>query len=419
MNRRPRLLLLTDAFDDRGGGEIVVGHLARALRDWDVGILATTRGRNHAVDEGGLRVFRVHSSYHPRLRPIVSLLNPWVTPSVGSIVRRFRPDVVHAWNVHSHLSYDALRIVRRTGVPVVLTYQDAQPFCYSKYKCWLDRSRPCPTDPDYRADPRTCRSCRQHYLLFPPRNRLARAYLSRFVSAGVSVSNALARALEQNRIPVARVVYNGVPLQEPALAEALAARQPEPDGHDAERHPVLLTGGRLHYFKGQGQAVAALGRIAAEVPQARLVVLGDRGEYRDRLAAEAVDCGVESRVRFPGFLDRAAYYRHLAAADLFLNLSMYLDPFPTVNLEAMALRVPVVGTCYGGTPEAVVDGQTGYIVDPYNLEAVSYRAVSLLNNGRRRAQLGQAGRRRVEQYFTVERMADQYRAIYSSLIGGR
>ena len=413
MNPRPRLLLMADAFDQSGGGEVVVAHLANALRErWDVGVLTTTREGDELVQDGGMTLFRVHSDYHPRLRPILSLLNPQVAPKIAAVVRRFRPDVVHAWNVHSYLSYDSLRLVRRAGVPLVLTYQDAQPFCYSKFKCWVDAGAPCPERPDYRANPRACRSCRQHYWLFPPRNRLVRRYLERYVSRGVSVSNALATALAANDIPEPSVIHNGLPLDEPALVETNARRSRERHGWQIER--LLVTGGRLHFFKGQRQAVTAFARIARETPAARLVILGERGWFRDSLAELAAQLGVAHRVSFPGFLDRAAYYDCLAAADAFLNLSMYLDPFPTVNLESMALAVPVIGTCFGGTPEAVLDGVTGYLVNPYHLDAVVDRCLALLSDGDARNRLGQAGKRRVADVFPVKRMAEQYEAVYLS-----
>lgn len=417
MSRR-RLLLLADAFDGRGGGEVVVGHLAHALRPrWDVAILTTTRGPSEIAREDGLTVFRLHSAYHPRLRPLVSLANPLVTPGAGTAIRRFRPDVVHAWNVHGHLSYDALRLARRAGVPVVLTYQDAQPFCYSKFKCWTDPEVGCPERPDYRADPRTCRSCRQHYWMFPPRNRLVRSALRRRVDRGVSVSAALADALTQNGIPAADVVYNGLPLDDPALVGASGARARA--RHGWGDGPLLVTGGRLHFFKGQRLAVEAFAGVAVERPDASLVVLGERGPFRDGLAELAADLGIGDRVLFPGFLDRAAYHDCLAAADAFLNLSTYLDPFPTVNLEAMAMGVPVVGTCYGGTPEAVLDGETGFLVDPRDVPGVAARALALLDDPSLRERLGAAGRRRVEREFPVERMAGRYEAIYANLhVGG-
>jgi glycosyltransferase involved in cell wall biosynthesis len=413
---RPRLLLLADAFDSQGGGEIVVAHLARALRDsWDVGILTTTRDREEVRQEEGFTVFRLRSHYHPRLRPLLSIANPLVIARVAHVVRRFRPDVAHAWNVHSHLSYESLRRVGRLGVPVVLTYQDAQPFCYSKFKCWIRSEAVCTSDPDYRADPRNCRSCRQHYRLLPPRNRIVRAYLRRHVGVGVSVSAALRSALEANGIPVAHVVHNGLPLNDPSLTQADGRRARLRHGWAGDR--LLVTGGRLHFFKGQLLAVAAFARIAAERADARLVVLGKHDEFRDRVRDEAARLDLLDRVSFPGFLDARAYFACLAAADLFLNLSIYLDPFPTVNLEAMAMRVPVVGTCFGGTPEAVADGETGFIVNPFDAAHVAERTAAILDDADLRARLGAAARLQVEQFFPVERMAADYERIYAEVAG--
>ena len=405
---------MTDAFDDRGGGEVVVAHLAKALRArWDVRVLTTTRGTDEVVKVHGLTVYRIHSDYPPRLRPLLSLANPLVTRKVAMLVRRHRPQVVHAWNVHAHLSYEALRLVHRAGVPVVLTYQDAQPFCYSKFKCWIDPRAPCPKRPNYRANPRTCSSCRQHYWLFPPRNRLVRMYVRRFVSRGVSVSEALAAALHANAIPHVTVVHNGLPLEDSALAHSSGERARQRHGWAQDQ--LVVTGGRLHFFKGQRLAVEAFASIAAERPNTRLVILGGAGWFRDSLAEQAAGLCLSDRVSFPGFLDRADYYDCLAAADLFLNLSMYLDPFPTVNLEAMALAVPVLGTCYGGTPEAIEDGVTGYLANPYDVDGVAARAVGVLDDGPLRAQLGKAGRQRVERKFTIQRMVERYESIYAEV----
>jgi glycosyltransferase involved in cell wall biosynthesis len=408
---RRRLLFMADAFDMRGGGEIVVAHLSAALREyWDVSVLTTTRGPDAVQQGDGLCVYQLHSQHHPRLRPIASFMNPMLSGKIGTLLRELRPDVVHAWNVHGHLSYDALRLAKRAGARVIHTYQDAQPFCYSKYKCWLDPSAPLPKQPDYRAQPRKCRSCRGHYWTFPPRAPLVRTWLGRYVDAGVSVSAELAEALRQNDIPVHHVVPNGLPLDDPDFVGADGSRARARHGWSDD--PILVTGGRLHFFKGQNQAIDAFAKVATAHPTARLVILGDKGWFRDTLEERAAGLGIRDRVSFPGFLDRAAYHDVLAASTAFLNLSTYLDPFPTVNLESMALGVPVVGTRLGGTPEAIVDGGTGFLVDPFDVDEVAARALSLLSDDALRCWLGERGRRRVQQHFTVEQMAARYEAIY-------
>jgi glycosyltransferase involved in cell wall biosynthesis len=224
------------------------------------------------------------------------------------------------------------------------------------------------------------------------------------------VSGELAEALRQNGITAHEVVPNGLPLHDPAFTGADSARARARHGWGDE--PILITGGRLHFFKGQNQAVDAFARVAAQHPTARLVILGDKGWYRDTLEVRAAGLGIRERVSFPGFLDRAAYHDCLAAATAFLNLSTYLDPFPTVNLESMALGVPVIATRLGGTPEAVLDDQTGLLVNPFDIEDVAQKALRLLRDDTLRARLGAGGRARVAERYTVEQMAARYEAIY-------
>ena len=97
-----------------------------------------------------------------------------------------------------------------------------------------------------------------------------------------------------------------------------------------------------------------------------------------------------------------------------LNLSAYLDPFPTMNLESMAAARAVVGTCFGGTPKAVKDGVTGYVVNPYD-EAQQASQIGLpgvLKNPDEATQLGNAGRVRLLERFTVEQMTARDEAVY-------
>jgi glycosyltransferase involved in cell wall biosynthesis len=78
-----------------------------------------------------------------------------------------------------------------------------------------------------------------------------------------------------------------------------------------------------------------------------------------------------------------------------------------------------VGTCYGGTPEIVVDGETGYIADPWDVAAFGDRIADLLLDRERAAAMGAAGRRRVETGFTLDRQATAYTALFGRLLGRR
>jgi glycosyltransferase involved in cell wall biosynthesis len=140
--------------------------------------------------------------------------------------------------------------------------------------------------------------------------------------------------------------------------------------------------------------------------------MGDYGWYGERLAGIAAQLGIGDRVRFLGLIPRHLVPIVLDRSAAVLTLSMYLDPFPTMNLEAMATSRAVVGTCYGGTPEAVTDGKTGYVVNPYDTACVSERILELVTDADRATGLGQAGRERLRAYFSVKRMAEDYERIY-------
>ena len=83
--------------------------------------------------------------------------------------------------------------------------------------------------------------------------------------------------------------------------------------------------------------------------------------------------------------------------------SIYLDPFPRINLEAMASKKPVVGTCFGGTPEVVINNQTGYIVNPLNAEMMARKIIDLLKNFQKAKKFGEAGYQRVINEFSLEK----------------
>jgi glycosyltransferase involved in cell wall biosynthesis len=406
-----RVLLMADSFGATGGGEVIVAYLARQLQRQRhaVAVVTAGPGKTEQVDWDGIPIYQIRSDYHPRLRPALSVLNPATLGGVSRALRELKPDVVHAWNVHHHLSYESLRIAARHA-PVVHTSQDALAFCYTKFHCWIDPSSVSGTLPTPRAHPERCRNCRSLYWSFPIRNRLARAYLGRSVRVPVAVSHALATGLVANGLRQPRVVHNGIPAED-FLADDIDQREVN-SRWVLGSGPCVLAGGRLSHFKGHELAVRAFQPVARARPDAQLLIMGGYGWYGERLAGVAAQLGIADRVRFLGLVPREQVPSVLKRSSAVLTLSMYLDPFPTMNLEAMAASRAVVGTCFGGTTEAVMDGETGYIVNPYDGACVSEHVQELLADHDLAQRLGKAGRERLLTEFTVARMAEQYERIY-------
>ena len=184
-----------------------------------------------------------------------------------------------------------------------------------------------------------------------------------------------------------RIVPNGVDLStfhvRPAPAD-LAERFGLGAG------PVLLTVSRLVERKGIDTVLRALPAVAAIVPDVRYLVVGD-GPDRSRLQALASEIGVANRVVFAGRVETDELPRVYALGDVFAMPNRRLpsgdnEGFGLVFLEANASGLPVIAGRAGGTADAVIDGETGIVVDGMDTDAVACAAISLLSDdGKRRA----------------------------------
>ena len=132
---------------------------------------------------------------------------------------------------------------------------------------------------------------------------------------------------------------------------------------------------------------------------------GDNPRYEPALLAYAHKLGLRENVEITGWMDQAALRDAVSNADVIVTPSTYADPFNLGNIEAMSTARPVVASSLGGGPEIVVDGKTGYLVNPADAGAFAARLEALLRDSALRRRFGQAGRNRVEERFTLARQA--------------
>lgn len=182
-----------------------------------------------------------------------------------------------------------------------------------------------------------------------------------------------------------------------------------------EGRRVLLTVARLIPRKGHDVVLRALPEIARKVPDVAYLVVGS-GPEEVRLKSLADSLGVADRVRWAGSVahqDAVDYYR---AADLFVmpNRSMPngdVEGFGLVFLEANACGLPVIGGRSGGTPDAVSEGVSGYLVEPTSPGEVAERVLALLEDPDLSHRLGEGGRERVARDFTWTKTGSALREI--------
>jgi glycosyltransferase involved in cell wall biosynthesis/phosphoheptose isomerase len=188
--------------------------------------------------------------------------------------------------------------------------------------------------------------------------------------------------------------------------------------------PVLLQLGRMVPRKGVDNVVRALSRLERDHGiRARLLVVGGASRDPDpagdpelgRLAGIAREEGVAERVTLVGRRDRNELKAYYNAADIFVSTPWY-EPFGITPLEAMACGIPVVGSRVGGIKFSVRDGETGYLVPPDDPAALAERIAHLYKHPKLLSVLGQQARRRVNDLFTWERVANGISGTYEEVL---
>lgn len=203
------------------------------------------------------------------------------------------------------------------------------------------------------------------------------------------------------------VIHNGVKLgPTPSPMSRLAARR---SLGVADGSFVVGTTARFDPVKDLETLIVATGLAARTLPAVQLVLIGD-GQERSALQKAAAASGA-NRVQFAGYLSHAREL--LPAFDVFANTSTS-EGISLAILEAMAAQVAVVATAVGGTPEIIRDRQDGWLVPPRSPTAVAEALAFLGSNVGTRLALAGAGRVRVHEAFSFDRMLAAYIQAYRS-----
>ena len=227
------------------------------------------------------------------------------------------------------------------------------------------------------------------------------------VDVFIAASGVIRSILIGDGVPADRieVVHDGVNV-------TTIDKQPVVDAHAAfwlpKGAPIVGNVAALAAHKGQRYLVAAAGGVVRELPDTRFLIIGE-GELRDPLERQIHDLGLDRHVVLAGF--RADVLGLVKSLDVFV-MSSITEGLGSAILEAMVCSRPVVATRAGGIPEAVDDEVTGLIVPPQDEQALSAALLRLLKSPDLRDQFGRAGRQRVIDSFSVDRLVQGTAAVY-------
>jgi colanic acid/amylovoran biosynthesis glycosyltransferase len=177
---------------------------------------------------------------------------------------------------------------------------------------------------------------------------------------------------------------------------------------------------RLTEKKGTRYLLDAFAIAAAALPAAELLIIGD-GPLRSDLERQTADLGLSMRVKFMGAQPRRIVLEEMENSSVFClpsvtSASGDTEGLPIVLLEAAALELPAVTTLHGGIGEAVIEGETGFLVAERDVAALAERLVRLLNDDDLRSRMGKNARQNVVQNFDLSEQTAKLEEIYASCL---
>lgn len=376
---KPKVLQLIDSFQ-QGGSERQAVQITRLLREsgrYDVRVACLSgegplRAEVERLGLSDIAEYPLKSFYDS------NALNQW--RRFRSFLRNERIDIVHAHDFYTNIfgTFGAAA----AGVPARIASRRETEGIRTPLKRWIER----------------------------------RAFS--LADAVLANAEAVRQQVIEEGVPAEKTVtiYNGMDTRrvspQPVMRrdEALAAfNLPS----DVPRRFVTIVANMRHAMKDQATFLRAAKRVRDVVPQAAFVLAGE-GELVGELKALSASLGLERDAFFIGRCHRVSEL--LALSDVCVLSSKGVEGFSNSILEYMAAARPVVATDVGGAREAVIDGETGYIVPRGDAEALAARITMLLQEPERARAMGIRSLQVVKENFSCEAQLERTESLYDRLL---
>lgn len=372
----------------RFGGPVVQAQVVcreLASRGHEVHVVTTDIGlpddmpRDQWIDTDGYQV--CYTSTYPHHR-----LPPYYTPGIRRPLKQVlkTADVVQT-NIGLTLTNDmARKLTKRAGVPYVYNAEGAL----------------CPTRMQIKPyEKKLFRFCYE--------NRIVREAAVCQAVSQYERETLLDWGVHPERIAV---IPNGFSL--PPIESCEGKQSIRQELGYAEDDVVILFMGRISQIKGIDLLLTAFDRVAAEFPQAKLVIAGPDEGIQDGLQKLVKQQGLENRVRFPGIIDGEKKSKYLQAADIFA-LTSHSEGLPNAVIEGLGYGLAMLLTHRCNVPE-VTEYEAGHVVEA-EVEPIQIALKQLLADAQMRASCQQNARRLAVERFALDKVVDRLEEVYCSV----
>jgi L-malate glycosyltransferase len=206
------------------------------------------------------------------------------------------------------------------------------------------------------------------------------------------------------------MIYNGVPT--PILDRSIVDSLAKQFQLDPTTQTIIGTAARLSEAKGLTYLLQAFARVAKDKQNLRLVIAGV-GELEQQLKQQAENLGIRDCTFFAGYVNNLP---ELMSLFNFFVLPSLQEACSLACAEAMSQQKAVIGTNVGGIVEQVVDGETGFIIPPQDVDSLAEKLQYLIDRPALVDEFAQNGRKRYEELFALDRMLIQTEDLYTKLL---
>lgn len=432
--------LVSDFFPPNlmGGAEISCQILAEALSREGVEVHVLTPSYStsrESVNMGGFTTYYYLFPFKSAIRRHVIVGNPffylWSSRAISQYAEKVGLDLIHAQNKYSIPG--STLAARYERVPILATVRDTLPLCEFAI-CTLKGETKIGVDCSIFRLLRCTREFQELYDLkgsalskalrwiplafYAKINSGSLRFFLERVDQIVAVSNGLKEIYVESGLNPERIAV--VPNIIPSLDRSRPKNLVELEELKIRlklrsEDKVVLYVGRLSWGKGVHLLIEAMPRVFSKVRNAKLIVAGGgilESVLRERVASQ----GMADSVLFLGHVDYETVLNLYSLAHVVVSPSVWPEPLSRVHLEAMTSGKPVVATKVGGNLETVVDGKTGLLVAPGEVDPLAESIVYLLENPAVAQDLGEQGMKEAQQRFGVSETARKMIDLYETWV---
>jgi len=393
-----KILIVNDYSTPTGGAEIYVLQLRTFLRE--AGHDALLFSSSVGTKRQRLADIECWGSKEKITNRLLQTFNPFAYIKLRRVLSKFKPDLIHLNLFLTQLSPAVLLAFKKTRV--VYTAHLYKMICPLGSKllpnnehCTVKAGKPCLKN--------RCLSS-PLWLIDMVQQNLIRRYL-KYIDVILANSACTERFMQASGIPVAKVQPNFLNTEYKSLPFPSTA-------------PTLCFVGRLVLEKGVAVLLHAMRHVANELPEARLLIVGD-GPEKQRLQLLSKQLNLDNVVEFLGYVSPERLDEVWLRSHVQVVPSVWAEPFGLVAVEAMAVGRPVVATHGGGLEEIVVDGESGFLVSPGNVTELFSKLLTLLKDIELTKRMGHRGSEIARKTFNNESILNELLETYGSLCNNK